>query len=710
MRHDQAPAPTANRPRSERGSALVITLMILVIMTVFGLSFLMISETENQISVADRDGRQVLYVALSGARIVESWFNVPDPAENPFVPDRDECNLDRRKGDSDYDGANDIDVPANGGGQRYRGGTAAGTYRLFDKPFRGAVRDTFWGSYSHPDILIRNDPNVDGEYLDRMSALFNSDGSPTLEGVELLEMRIFAPPYDQDLQRRFGICTAVVRAAKVLEIGGQRRRVAERTVSVVLQELPFPAPGSGIEAALDIGVKGNFGVHWGGTYTEGNMSLQDGSNFPGPGVPRENTSRFRYADFSPSAPDLDAATPGTQNLLWQLLTEDGGTPPRIRDPWLNFRADGAIAEATNTNDQPWPYDYAGGVMTDKSIFFQNQTYVFPTLDYDFWKQFAQQRGRNANYYKYAGAGPLYQRNGVGLAEDFEYFVNTERGLTDPGIFFFDTTNSLNPQNGGGGVLVPELKINSSMVDFPKFIMEGLIYTNAELVDSSGISGKAVDRTVNMPAEPFLDTGIDIDRDGTVGNTFEEIETVGNGIWDFAYIGSTESDGQYFDDVYGTADFLAFEASHRFADGVMPHAHADPRIAADVIHEPFLNFAYPEEDAATDPVWVDYDFEALNDRVLGGDRDEDGNEDLMTSLRDRRGAQVTLNINLNGVWYNEGRYEGSGNLPAFGAVMFRAGFSATGSPDIYFNEGLLLGDWPPPDMKIPRVYVSHLDVE
>lgn len=700
----------ADRPRSERGSALVLVLMVMVIMSVFGMSFLMISETENQISVADRDGRQVLYLAMSGTTLVESWFNVPDGSANPFVPTRNDCNLDRRKGDSDYDGVRDINVPANGTGQRYRGGTSTGTYRLFDKPFRGAVRDTFWGSHDNPDILLTNDLNVGGEFLDRMSDLFNTGGSPSLEGVELLEIRIYAPPYDEALQRRYGICTAVVTAAKIVDSGGQKRSVAQRSVSIVLQELPFPVPGSGIESAADVNVNGNFGVHWGGTYTQGNLSLQSGGNFPGPGIPRENTSRFRYADFSPSAPDLDSGTAGAQNLLWQLLTENGGSAPTIADPWLNFRADGQIAEATNTNDQPWPYDYADGVLGDRSIFFQNQTYIFPVLDYEFWKQFTLQRGRNANYFKYAGAGPVFQKNGTGAAEDMEYWTNTTREHVDAGVFFFDTMNSRNPQDGGGGVLYPDLKLNSSVVDPNQFLMEGIIYTNAILIDSSGISGKAVPTLVNMPSEPFLDTGIDLDRDGTIGNTLEEIETIGNGIWDFAYLGSTESDGQYWDEVYGTADFLDFEASHRFLDGVMPHAGDDPRSFPDVVHEPFLNLAYPDTDDADDPLWVDFDFELSQTRIMGGDRDADGSEDRMTSLRDRRGAEVELDLVLNGIWYNEGKYSGSGNLPVYGAVMMRTGFESTGTPNIYFNEGLVLGDWPPPEMRIPRVYVSHLDVQ
>ena len=702
------PLPQASGGRTERGSALIVSMMVMVVMTVVGLSFVLVSDTENQIAVSDRDTRQVLYVAMAGAKIAESWFNVPDSTYNPFVPAKAQCDLSKRVGDSDYDGDDDIDVPTNGTGQRYRGGTAAGTYRLFDKPFRGATRDTFWGTYDHPDVLISNSPSVANEFLDSVGSLFNTARSKSLDGVELTEIRVYAPPFDRELQRRFGICTISVKAATTLRRGSVSRRVAEREVTVVLQEMPFPAPGAAIESASSVNVAGNFGVHWGGTYSEGDLNLQSGSNFPGPAIPRENTSRFRYANFAPDAADLDTTAAGTQNLLTQLLTG----PFQIADAWMNFRAAGVVVEATNNDDQPWPYEYTDGLADDKSIFFQNQTYSFPELDYDFWKRFAQFRTRNSHYFKYAGmngSDPTFTKNGVGVAQTFPHWVNTQNAGVEAGVYFFDTSNGMNPQDGGGGTLVATMDINSSSVDSAsgKFIMEGLIYTNFTTVDSSGISGKAVTKTVNMPGEPYLDTGIDIDRSGIVGDTEEEVETINNGVWDFAYLGSAESDGADYDGQYGTANFNAFELDVRVPNGTLPNEGADTRVVGDVVHEPFLNLAYPQQTRPDDPTWVDFDYEATVQRTMGGDRNANGVTDRMTSLRDRRGALVNLDLVVNGIWYNEGTYSGSGNLPVYGSILMKGGFVATGSPDIYFNEGIALGDFPPPEMKIPRVYSSQV---
>jgi hypothetical protein len=682
--------------------------MISVLLTMLGFSLLIIANTENRISIAQRDGVQTQYAAVSGARLVETWFNQPSRSQNALVPSRTDCDLTQRVGDSNYDGVNDIDVPTNGATHRYRGGTAAGTYQLFDRPFRGAVRDTFWGDEETPDVVITNDLDVEDEYLDNMSDLFNPTNGSSFERVRIMEIRVYAPPYDDELARRFGICTVAVTAAKHLEQGGERKQLAERTVRMVLNELPLPTPGAAIESEGTVDLAGNFGVHWGGSFTESDMSVQAGANFPGNATPRLGTSQgFSWDDFAPNAADLDDATFGVQNLLTQLL--DG--PAEIRDPWLLFRSNGSIEEAPNPDDQPWPYDYAIGLDNDKSIFFQNQYYSFPVMDYDFWKSFTQARSRNSSYYKYAGAGPVFQKDGAGTAESFSHWVNVENADVEPGIAFFDTANNLNPQNGGPGILTEEITVNAGTIDSPSgnFIIEGLVFSNASVINTSGLGTLTVDRTVNMPSEPFLDTGIDLDRSGTVGDTPEEVETIGNGIWDYAYPTSTESDGPLYAEQYLTADFLAFEASHQVADGVLPDGGLDPRIVPDVVHEPYLNFHYAGYTGPTDETfYTDYDYELTAQLSMGGDRNEDGVDDRMTSLRDIQGAEVTLGLALNGIWYNEGAYDGQGNIPVYGSLLMREGFSATGTPDVYFNENLFRGNWPPDELHLPRVYASQFE--
>ena len=61
-----------NLLRGDRGSAMLIAMMIMVILTLVGISFLILSDTENNIAINDRDFQQVLYIGGGAAKIVEN--------------------------------------------------------------------------------------------------------------------------------------------------------------------------------------------------------------------------------------------------------------------------------------------------------------------------------------------------------------------------------------------------------------------------------------------------------------------------------------------------------------------------------------------------------------------------------------------------------------------------------------------------------------
>ena len=65
-------------------------------------------------------------------------------------------------------------------------------------------------------------------------------------------------------------------------------------------------------------------------------------------------------------------------------TTQAGLPSASAIRVFNMRAGGNVENAPNSDDQPWPYDYSVGITDDRSTIFQNQTYDFPELDYDFW--------------------------------------------------------------------------------------------------------------------------------------------------------------------------------------------------------------------------------------------------------------------------------------------------------------------------------------
>ena len=74
------------------------------------------------------------------------------------MPLASQLSRDLRVGDSDYDGVDDVDVPANGSVDYYRGGSIGGSTRLFSSPYHKYLYCTFWGSEEDPEILLTDDP------------------------------------------------------------------------------------------------------------------------------------------------------------------------------------------------------------------------------------------------------------------------------------------------------------------------------------------------------------------------------------------------------------------------------------------------------------------------------------------------------------------------------------------------------------------------
>src|SRR5687768_14998881 len=66
-----------HRNRGDRGSALLVSLMVMVGLSLLGLSFVAISETENAISVNERNKTEATALAEAGAEAVVQWFQDP---------------------------------------------------------------------------------------------------------------------------------------------------------------------------------------------------------------------------------------------------------------------------------------------------------------------------------------------------------------------------------------------------------------------------------------------------------------------------------------------------------------------------------------------------------------------------------------------------------------------------------------------------------
>ena len=104
MRSRSQPEPGRAALRRERGSALVVALLIMVIMTLLGLAFTLVGETEAKIARNQRDASQASYAAEGGVRMVRKWFEAPSGTLAYMVPTVSQMNRTLRYVDPDNDG------------------------------------------------------------------------------------------------------------------------------------------------------------------------------------------------------------------------------------------------------------------------------------------------------------------------------------------------------------------------------------------------------------------------------------------------------------------------------------------------------------------------------------------------------------------------------------------------------------------------------
>jgi hypothetical protein len=76
-----------------------------------------------------------------------------------------------------------------------------------------------------------------------------------------------------------------------------------------------------------------------------------------------------------------------------------------------------------------------------------------------------------------------------------------------------------------------------------------------------------------------------------------------------------------------------------------------------------------------------------------------------------GGRYETGVNVYGVLYTNGTYDATGNFVHYGAVVTKGGMAGSaGTPEIYFDERLVSGGWPPPEIQIPRTMISAWETE
>lgn len=719
----------------EKGSALLVSLMVMVGLSLLGLGFVAVSETESAISVNERNYSQTLAVAEAGTRIAVEWFQAPVWANAQGLAPNNDAAIKRTR---------TVAVGA---------GTYTGVYKpvltfpnLFDRPYRQSTSDRFYGTEASADIFIRY---ADGGYARTFLDALNARLFSTAEGVRITEILVFAPPIIGGTVNgggfvengtRYGLATIKVTAQKTRPSNDPAGAViAQRSVKMVVSEWPFPGPQGPIQSNANISTGGNFGVHWGKMTSQGTMDIKR----PMVGLPWTDayqTLHFEHAYDETTAagvttnsyPDSLAFT-DDRKWIYELLGDN------LEDPWYEARARGRIVNVGGvlaTIPHPYKYDVGGYDMTTTPDagwcnWLQLQSFsdggdrrevIFPKIDYDFWKEIAVQgsnSGQEGVYYLRPTGDEDYT-NGI-QTQNFAQWVNTARATNParPGFYFFDTKDGLSPQGPGTPTnLADPITVNSSD-DGNILQMQGFIYLNTQVFGTKGIGGRT--DWYGYPGEPYRDVGYRLVDQVTGLFVGAGLTNGGNGEWDFQDLAfGANPNNLRFDVVVAARAFAVQPSGGAPASNLVPVQYTpgcNPGVNCSEPHEPYLNLIYPanaKSGGGATPVTIGWQADpgARNPKARKADASLPNcglaaDQKLCTSNGyDRDGRFVNdLDPILSGVFYNEGDYDSMGNAVYFGSLLINGSVIGTGTPEVWFDERLIKGMWPPPEMPIPRVYIS-----
>ena len=279
------------RHRRQKGSALLVSLMIMVGLSLLGLGFVAVSETESVIAVNQRNYVQAQSAAELGCKTVVEFFQ-----DAPWANDRGILpkNIPSFKTKRTY-GA--------GGGNTDYYKPSPGDF-LFDIPLKGDRTNKFYGSDSqYADVMINDAQGAQATtYLDNLSKVLFYTPAGATEKLRITDIRVYAPPwpgaqanadgyYDSSASAnpRYGVATIRVTAQKI--VNGQVK--AERAVKAIVAETPFPTVDGAIETAGSLVGQGNFAVYWGKILSAKDMQV----NRPAIGMPwfdAKNQMSFEY--------------------------------------------------------------------------------------------------------------------------------------------------------------------------------------------------------------------------------------------------------------------------------------------------------------------------------------------------------------------------------------------------------------------------------
>ncbi len=492
----------------ERGSALVIAVLVMAVLTLLGMSYLMMADLENKIAENERLSAQALYFGEGVTREVKRWFDRPPytaPGEaNLCRPTTAVIDRSLRRIDVDGPGPTAA-VDADGTTARpyYKAGVDRdndGSDDIFDKPYRMALSDMFVGIAGRPDIQMDRATNSGtAAFLDALADKimpgFPAGAAGVLARIKTID--VYAPPYlDSGGGNwiRYGIATVSTRVQILRNPGTAGEQImADHTVRAVLNETPFAGVFGPLHSCDELGWSNAFKVHW-GPATAGTTG-----DFP-PGAPN-GMYRSIPRDLPPT-PKLDLLHGHLDDPTWTTLVNQLQGKD-VEDPWFRFFA---ALDVQNWATLGSPQVHSPGMIDqDESNKFQNYPNVpCPEFNYETWKSIAKSGGSDVHYYAWDTGASNFRENGSGTGADFETLTTGKTGL-----FFFDTTDGLPPHDfdagNVAGNLTPEINIRDA-----NYGVRGLVYVNTSMWRVTGSPGRPA--TFTFPGEPFRDKNEDGVRD------------------------------------------------------------------------------------------------------------------------------------------------------------------------------------------------------
>jgi hypothetical protein len=643
----------------------------MVIMTLLGIPFLLMGETENRIAENEQLALQALYAAESGAWMVKRWFDQPGSTSNVINPPLAAIDREQRLIDADGDpGTAPAAADGSAGLPYYKQDDDA----LFEKPYRGSAVDELLGTEDGPDMVIDAEGSTEArnflvDLSDKLFGGYPSGGAGRRARIARID--VYGPPHVRvgGTWKRYGVGSARVVGRIVQEYpDGTEVVLAERTVGLAFNEVRYaPRQLGTLNACSTSDWNTDLTIHWGALV----HAAAPGVEFDLPSdfedrvpvslprvVPPSATVDLLWGweEDDPADADADGITSERWHAYYTEILEEGnpdaadplGYP--IQDPWFRLLSTGVIKdENSSPYQQPYydpalstsgafEWDHTTGALENGDIPYNpsktasdmwgqeswtgtysnhmhklaSGTLACPDFDYAPWKEVAVGGGDNIHYYTWAGTGDQFLANGEGTAQTFRQITDGQTGF-----FFFDTKDGAPPQSDGSN-LTPAIVLSSGT-----WGVQGMVYLNATRFEATNVVGRAT--TFRAPGEPFQDRNAD-------------------GVWQAG--------------------------------------------------EGWLNLHYPTT--------LTGEFRA-KPKVPGVD----------DVFRDPRGPAISATALVDGLLYTSGRFDMKGTGNYYGAIVARRGISEAGSnsnsPHIYWNEDLR-GGWPPDAWGLPRVVVSRWETE